>query len=467
MIRDLLTGFVGELRAAGVPVSMVEAIDAMQALEHTDISDRPGFKSALSATLVKSERHYEAFETVFEIYFALRTADAKEPIGVATHTGEGVGTADEADVDALIEVLFSALLEGDAGVVRALARRAVSQLAGMQAGRPVGGTYYLYRVLRAMRVDEVMERIMAQAGRSGLSPLREKLLREEYQRRLEEFRAELEAEIRRRLVADRGPSAVAKTLRRPLLEDVDLMHASQAELRLLERAVHPLTRKLATRLAKRRRARRMGRLDFRRTIRSSLSTGGVPADPRFRRPHPSRPEVFVLCDISGSMSTFARFTLQFTYAMSNEFARLRSFAFIDALDEVTDAFRPGGDFAAALQRVSSEAEVVWLDGHSDYGHALEGFWERYALDVTPKTTVIVAGDARNNYRPPRADLLARIGERARALYWLNPEPRSYWDTGDSVMAAYQPHCARVQEVRNLRQLERFVEEVTAPRLSPR
>lgn len=458
MVVDLLTGFIEELRAAGLPVSTVEAIDAAHALRHTDISERSAFRSALASTLVKSEHHYEAFDTVFEIYFGLRPApDPSSPevwTGSAAETGPGS--------QGLTEALLRALLGGDAGRVRALARQAVSDLAGMEPGRPVGGTYYLYRVLRALGIDEMLSRMLAEAGGTDLTPLEARLLREEYEHRLAELRKELEAEIRRRLVVDRGSEAVARTLRRPVLEDIDLMHASTVELARLERAVHPLTRKLAARLARRRRARR-GRLDFRRTIRASLQTGGVPLDPRLRRPHPSKPEVFLLCDISGSMAAFARFTLQLMYAMAHQFSRLRSFVFIDALDEVTDAFRRGGDLSAALEQVSRNAEVVWLDGHSDYGHALEGFWDRYADDLTARSTVIVTGDARTNYRPPRADLLAGVRSRARAVYWLNPEPRSYWDTGDSVMALYGVHCNDVREARNLRQLERFVMELTAPR----
>src|SRR5690606_7289882 len=206
-----------------------------------------------------------------------------------------------------------------------------------------------------------------------------------------------------------------------------------------------------------------GRLDFRRTVRRSLATGGVPADPQFRHPRPHRPEVWLLCDVSGSMATFSRFTLQFTHAMSMHFSRLRTFAFIDTIDEVTDFFGPGVDFASAVGRIATEAEVVWLDGHSDYGNALETFHRRYGSQLTPRTTVIITGDARNNYRPPRDAVLADVAKASRALLWLNPEPHLYWDTGDSTMSAYARHCTSVHEVRTLRPLEEFVETLTLRR----
>ncbi|MDH3308907.1 MAG: VWA domain-containing protein, partial [Acidimicrobiia bacterium] len=476
-LLDVLTGFVQELRAAGIPVSMVEAIDAMEALRFTDMADRDQFKAALGATLVKNVRHYEAFDTAFEVYFALRRpppgdrldGDPADPSGSApSRAGEGSGG--EADLEELLSVLARALADQDGAMVRAVARRAVDRLAGMEPGRPVGGTYYLYRTLRQLDVDGLLERLVQEAiARAGgeLTALEERLLREDFEMRVEQLREEIKAEIRRRLVADRGKEAVAKTLRKPLLEDTELMHAGRADLVQLEQVIHPLTRKLAARLARRRRRRRTGRLDFRRTVRRSLSTGGVPLEPQFRSPRPVKPEIFLLCDISGSMATFARFTLQFVYAMSGQFSKLRAFAFIDALDEVTQYFEPGVDFAEALSAISTEAEVVWLDGHSDYGRSLEQFWTRFGGNLTPRSTVIITGDARSNYRDPQASVLADIRDASRAVYWMNPEPRAYWDTGDSVMGAYAAACDEVYEVRNLRQLEAFVETIAegSPRRS--
>ncbi len=237
------------------------------------------------------------------------------------------------------------------------------------------------------------------------------------------------------------------------------MHATRQDLYDIEHVIEPLTRKLAARLAQRRRRARRGRLDFRKTMRASLASGGVPIEPKFRNRRPHRPEIFLLCDISGSMATFARFTLQFTYAMAAQFSKLRSFVFVDAVDEVTHLLKPGTDFREAIARISSEADVVWLDGHSDYGHAFEQFVVRYGDELTSRSTVIIAGDARNNYREPRAQHLATVADRSQTVYWLNPEPRAYWDSGDSVMGRYSAWCDEVFEVRNLTQLEAFVERV--------
>ncbi len=471
----LLTGFVEELRTAGVPVSMVEAIDAMEALNFVDLADRSALREALRATMVKNSRHQNAFDTAFDVYFAVRRqplkAEGSDRAVGPTSQQQGAGGTSGADLDELLQSLFDALMGLDPSMMRESARSAVDRLAGMEPGRPVGGTYYLYRTLRQLDVDALQERLLQallEAEGEDLDDLRRRMVAEEASERIEQLRQEIRDEIRRRLVEDRGHEAVAKTLRQPLVEEIDLMHATRADLEEIEHVIEPLTRKLAARLARRRRLARRGRLDFRKTMRASLASGGVPIDPKFRLTRPHRPEIFLLCDISGSMATFARFTLQFTYAMASQFSKLRSFVFVDAVDEVTDFLKPGTDFKHALARISSEADVVWLDGHSDYGHAFEQFVDGHVGEITPRSTVIITGDARNNYREPRAQYLGEIAAAAEAVYWLNPEPRPYWDSGDSVMSRYEVWCDEVFEVRNLRQLEAFVERVTvAPRKNAR
>ncbi|MGH9176931.1 MAG: vWA domain-containing protein [Acidimicrobiales bacterium] len=450
---DALEGFIRELRAAGLPVSLTENLDALDAVRHVPLDDREAFKHALGATLVKSHGHWQAFETVFEVYFALRPAPERELSGPAAG-GEGLEAAEEPDLAALVE---GALAEGDEDLLRALAAMAVTRSSGMEAGRPVGGTYYLFRALRSLDLDGALERLLARAGVEG--SLEERLVRDELEARIERFRREVEAEIRRRLVADRGADALARTLRRPLPEDLDFMHASRDELVALRKALHPLARKLAVRLARRRRHRRRGPLDFRSTVRHSLSYGGVPAEPRFRHPRPAKPEIMVIADVSGSVAAFARFTLHLVYAISAQFSRVRSFVFIDEVDEVTRFFDGAEDISEAVERVNREADVVWVDGHSDYGHAFEAFWARWGQDIGPRTSVILLGDARNNYHAAHAEVVAAMRRKARHVYWLNPEPRSYWDTGDSIVSTYAAHCDGAFECRNLTQLERFVEHL--------
>jgi uncharacterized protein with von Willebrand factor type A (vWA) domain len=473
---DLLNGFVVELRAAGLPVSLTEHIDAMHAVKQVPLEDRETFKYALAATLVKSHSHWRAFETVFEVYFSLRgpefdieldpdaLADDEQMQELMDMLREGQAQAggglEGLTPEELAEMLYKALMDGNDAMMKALARQAVSRFSGMEPGRPVGGTYYLYRTLRNLDLEGVLEKLLNQAQEEadgGLTDLEERLARDEYESRIDHLKKEIEAEIRRRLVADRGAEAMAKTLRKPLPEDIDFMHASKDEMAMLRKALYPLTRKLAVRLARKRRHGRKGPLDFRNTVRHSLSYGGVPAEPKFRYPRPSKPEIFVVADISGSVAAFARFTLMLVYAIGSQFSKVRSFVFIDGIDEVTRFFEGVEDVTEAVHRINNEADVIWVDGHSDYGHAFEEFWKRWGHEVGPKTTVILLGDARNNYHSSAAWVVKEIRQRARHVHWLNPEPRSYWDTGDSIISEYSSHCDGVYECRNLRQLEKFVD----------
>lgn len=465
---DVLQGFVHELRAAGLPVSMTENLDAMRAVEHIEIADRDTFKAALGATLVKHHHHWRAFETVFDVYFSLYAPgvdgeDGDGEAGAEMQAMEGGGAGGDLSPEELAEMLLNALMNMDEDEMRRLAGMAVSRYAGMEPGRPVGGTYYLYRTLRQLDLEGMAARMMGRAQEQGDGaegdPLEERLQREEFEERLRRLRELVEAEIRRRLVADRGVEAMARTLRKPLPEDVDFMHASREEMQALQRAIYPLTRALAARLAQRRKRKNRGHLDFRSTVRHSLSYGGVPAEPKFRYPRPSRPEIMVVADISGSVASFARFTLQFVYAMASQFSKVRSWVFIDGIDEVTRFFQESDDIAEAIQRVNTEADVVWVDGHSDYGHAFEVFRERHLTEITPKTSIILLGDARNNYHASQNGIVKELRQRARHVYWLNPEPRGYWDTGDSIVSDYGIYCDGVYECRNLRQLESFVSAI--------
>jgi uncharacterized protein with von Willebrand factor type A (vWA) domain len=501
-VLDVLTGFVAELRQAGLPVSVAEEADAAEAVGHLPLEDRQAVKFALGATLVKSANHWRAFDTAFEIYFSMRGPqfsvsrdDALPGTGMGPVPGEGegrappsLGGAEEVTPEEIAALLFRALRDGDQVLLGAVARLAVARYSAMEAGRPVGGTYYLYRTLRNLDLDGVLARLVAEArARAGddvgppgaradgelsgqpvlrgrrpgqLTALEERLLEDEYHARIEELKKEIEAEIRRRLVADQGAEALARSLRRPLPSDVEFMHATRDELEAMRKAIQPLTRKLATRLARKRRHLRRGALDFRSTMRHSLSYGGVPVEPRFKHPRQAKPEIWVVADISGSVAAFARFTLHLVYAIASQFSKVRSFVFVDGIDEVTGIFDRSETVAEAVQRVNLEADVLWVDGHSDYGHALTVFYERWGHEIGPKASILLLGDARNNYHASQAWIVRELRRRARKVFWLNPEPRSYWGSGDSIIEEYAQYCDAAYECRNLRQLEAFVDHLT-------
>jgi uncharacterized protein with von Willebrand factor type A (vWA) domain len=470
-------GLIAELRMVGIPVSVAEYADAVTALRHVDLGDRTAVKTALGAALVKDAQHESTYSVVFDLYFAAR-GDALAVNGAVVGDGNGLdsaslalasagigagggGVLESLDDEALAALLLRALEANEPGLLRALASAVVARYAGIQPGRAVAGTYYLFRAMRGVGQDTLAARLLAAspAAARNSGGLASTLLMEEYEQRVTDFQREVEAEIRRRLVADRGAADVARTLRKPLPEDADFLTASTVQIAALREIVAPMARKLAARLAERQRHRRRGALDFRRTVRASMSAGGVPMTPIFKPPKPSKPELVILADISGSVSAFAEFTLHLTYALRAEFTRVRSFVFVDTVDEVTEILAAADDIAAATTQINERGCGVWLDGRSDYGNALRAFHDNYGHQLRNRATVLVLGDARANYHASGAEALKQVARRAGHLFWLNPEPSAAWDSGDSVMREYTAFCDAVVECRNVRQLRAFIEEL--------
>jgi uncharacterized protein len=467
-LETALLAFFHRLREARVPVSMVEVLDAYACLRHVDLADRTQLRAALFTTLVKRPEDQQAFHVLFDVCFPLTRAPGRPPAAAAgAHNGHAHGEAGQAGAEAgpdaagppsdeLLAALLDALRHDDEAAMRTLAGLAVDRFGGLEAQPEASERYYMYRILRQVELYRLLAMALGDtedpdaAARHG---------REELARRIEEFRRLLAEQVRHRLSAAVGAEQAAELYRERQLEDVDFLGANASQLRELRQAVRPLARKLAARAAQKRRLRRRGRLDVRRTVRRSLSSGGVPVDPAFRAVRASKPDLYVLADVSGSVIEFAKFTLSLLLAMNEEFAKMRSFAFVDGIDEVTGILEEGGH-RMDLRGAFARARVVAADGHSDYGSVFARFAERYGADVDARSTLLVMGDARNNYRRPGLEALKGLRERARRLYWLNPEPRADWDTGDSIMSAYAPWCDRVFEVRNLRQLAACVDEIT-------
>jgi uncharacterized protein with von Willebrand factor type A (vWA) domain len=263
-------------------------------------------------------------------------------------------------------------------------------------------------------------------------------------------------EVRRRTAEFRGREQVARSAVPKQAEQVEFLSAHAEQLTRLRRTVHPLARRLASRLAVRRRHAKRGELDMRRTLRRSMSTGGVPMRPAHRARRPGRPELVVLCDVSGSVAGFSHFTLLLVQALREQFSKVRVFAFVERADEVTHLFEPGAELSGVMQRVLREADLVAFDGHSDYGGSLGGFAERWGDAVGPKTSLLVLGDARTNYRDPNLTVLKRLVGQARHAHWLNPEPRRQWGSGDSAALRYAD-VLPMHECRTAAQLADVVE----------
>jgi uncharacterized protein with von Willebrand factor type A (vWA) domain len=457
-----LDGFVRAVRDAGIPVGISQAVDAAEILTVVDLLDREQLRHGLAAVLLQRAAQRPAYDVLFDLWWPLADrpvarADDGEPGEDPGESGEStLDLPDGTDLAQLMrEELARLLLSGDDEALRRFARQAVERLGG-GAPSPSGQSFFGYRVMRALSPDTLVTQLLAGLlGDAGPGGLAEQVARQTVRERLAAFRAAVDAEIRRRTAAERGRDKVAKNAVRPLADQVDFLRAQAADLAELRRTVAPLARRLAVRLSARRRLGREGRLDFRRTVRASLGTGGVPVVTHHRPRKVHKPELVVLCDVSGSVAGFSHFTLMLTQALREHFSGARAFAFVDSTDEVTRFFRPGADVADAVARIGREADVVAFDGHSDYGTAFEVFADRWAAAVGPKTSLLVLGDGRNNFRALGLPVLAGLVRRARTAHWLNPEPRRLWGSGDSAADRYGEVVDMV-ECRNAAQLADFV-----------
>jgi uncharacterized protein with von Willebrand factor type A (vWA) domain len=367
--------------------------------------------------------------------------------------GSGSGQLGQAKELSLSEKIAKAILEGDKALMREIAREGAKQveikLDSLRSAQSEAG--------QKLNLWEIRNHLQQELSQQMGSDQANEFLEQAFSKLEDELASAIEEEAVRRF----GEKALDQITRRPRLEEIDFNNLRyDSSMDLIEEMrvrIAKLAHKLASRISRREKAARAGKVSIGRTIRKSLQTGGVPLVLAFRQRKLAKPELVLLCDVSGSVAVFSEFMLQLVYALQDRFTKVRTFAFVDRIDEITSYFKED-TVAEAIRRARSSTRVSW-GGYSDYGSSFIGFVDRYLEAVTSKTTVIVLGDARNNNNPPRVESLSRIRERAKKLLWLNPEPVELWDTGDSIMGIYAHVCDQVFECRNLRQLEHVVEKI--------
>lgn len=461
---DRHIAFLEALRGAGLPVSLAEDLDAVAALTALDWADREQVREGYAATLVKRPAQRPTFEALFDLYFPRMVGggsgslDPDADAAAADDAGEadaGPVRDNAAALEAFREALAEALEVSDEQRLQALAAEMVGRFGAMPGRGPGLSSWSAYTALQRVAPAELVDRLVQALLGQGLT-------REEAERgagrRIGSFTAQVEADARRRIAEEKGADHVANVALRPSIDRLDFTTARRADLEEMRREIYPLARRLATRLTKEHHARRRGPLDFRRTVRASMSTGGVPVVTHHRPKRPHRTELVVLCDVSGSVANFAQFTLLLVFALREQFAKVRAFTFIDHVHEVTHHFTPGADVADVMSDLAASAAHAALWGRTNYGRAFAKFVEEHPDAVGPKTSLLVLGDARSNYSDLNEHLLRDLAGTARHAWWLNPEHRRHWGTGDSAAQAYGDIVPMV-ECRNLVQLAEFVHDL--------
>lgn len=455
-----LVGFVEALRGQGISVGPSETVDAGRVLAVLGLGDREVLREGLACAVLRRPEHRDTYDAMFDLWW---------PAALGGRTAVAGGDDDAAalppgDVEAMRATLLGLLTDNadlaelDERLV-AMVAQIVEAYGRYRSSR--GPSYSSYQALKALALDELEGRLLA-----GLlapygdepTPTQEQIAKAIAGQRIAQLRKLVESETKRRTAEQLGRDHVQMYGIPQLAENVEFLRASGEQLRAMRRVVAPLARTLATRLAARRRRARAGAIDLRKTLRRSMSTGGVPIDLMLRKPRPARPELVVLCDVSGSVAGFSHFTLLLVHALRQQFSRVRVFAFIDTADEVTHLFGPDADLAVAVQRITRESGVYTRDGHSDYGNAFVSFTENYGGVLSPRSSLLVLGDGRTNYRDPGTGVLAHLVTASRHGHWLNPEPTHLWGSGDSAVPRYQEVIA-MHECRSANQLAAVIDQL--------
>ncbi|WP_207543237.1 VWA domain-containing protein [Mycolicibacter heraklionensis] len=451
-----LVGFVEALRGQGISVGPSETVDAGRVLTVIGLDDREVLREGLACAVLRRPDHRDTYDAMFDLWFPAALGGRTVVVeGEEADPSDAVPLPEDAeDMRAMLLDLLTENPELADTDPRLSAMIAAIVGAYGQYRSSRGPSYSAYQAFKALALDELEGKLLA-----GLlapygdepSPTQEQIAKAMAAQRIAALRKLVDAETKRRTAEQLGREHVQMYGIPQLSENVEFLRASGEQLRQMRRVVAPLARTLATRLAARRRRSRAGTIDLRKTLRKSMSTGGVPIDVVLRKPRPARPELVVLCDVSGSVAGFSHFTLLLVHALRQQFSRVRVFAFIDTTDEVTHLFGPEADLAVAIQRITRESGVYTRDGHSDYGNAFVSFAENYPNVVSPRSALLVLGDGRTNYRNPGVEVLSHLVTASRHAHWLNPEPQHLWGSGDSAVPRYSD-VIPMHECRSAKQL---------------
>lgn len=464
--------FTNILRKSGIRVSTAEAIDAFTALDELSVGDREIFRDALRTTMVKRGEEVPTFDQLFDLYWSGFYDSLRESFGEAAEGLQNFGM----DLEELLQRIAEALknMDGEVGDLSELAKALLTSDLNMleqlirDAAEGAGTDrienflqvgFFSRRTLDQMNVEgagDELRDLAAQLEAAGASPEDIAALRNLIEGLMEATRKSVRSYTEREL-QQQNHDYMEKFRRETLLEK-SFYHLTEDEIKRMREVVERLAQKIKNILSIRRRRLNKGKLDLHQTLRKNMSHGGIPFELIFKQRKKDRPKLVILCDVSSSVANVSRFMLQFVYSLQEAFTKIRAFVFVAELGEVTPLFQDE-DINDAIEKALDGGDVINVYTRSNFGHAFHHFWQNYLSAIDNKTTVLILGDARNNYNDPRAWCIRDIHNKAKNVIWLNPESPSAWGFGDSVMDKYMPYTDVAEECRNLKHLSRVIDRL--------
>lgn len=464
--------FANLLRKSGLRVSVAEALDAFSALDELSFDDREVFKDALRATMVKRSDDVPSYDQLFDLFWSgfhdqLRDSFEQATGGLADgqlsyedllqalqQAMQGMAPGD-VDLSELARALLTADLDRLEQMIRGAAEQ--SGVARIENLLQIG--FFTRRTMEAMNTEGAGQELRDFASRlaaAGLSDEQIEALRGLIERLQEALRQSVRNLTEREL--QKQNFDYMERFRRESLVEKSFYHLTEDEIKRMREVVTRLAQKIKNILSIRRRRLLKGKLDLHQTLRRNMARGGVPFELSFKQRKKDRPKLVILCDVSSSVANVSRFMLQFMYSLQEAFTKIRCFVFVAELGEVTQVFQDH-DIHEAIDKALDGGDVINVYTRSNFGYAFHAFWRDHLAAIDKRTTVLVLGDARNNYNDPRAWCLRDLHRKAKNVVWLNPENPGAWGFGDSVMDKYLPYCDTAEECRNLRQLTKVVDKL--------
>jgi uncharacterized protein len=471
-----LVDFVKVLRTAEIKVSPAETLDAMQALNIVGYEDREFLKDSLSIVLSKNPEEKEAFNSCFDNYFTFdkfqdsaetqddrsafdddggefdpESGDKQQGSGKGSGQGMGGGGGEESDETDELQLQPSSRL----GQLLLSGNRTELMIAMAEAGREAEVNQiivftqkglYTRKIMDAMGLKELQDEISDLQAHGGKPQAN---LSDKLKKARDALRDRVRDYVEKQFFLHADESG--KQLREELLKKVKLSNLEKRNFKDVQEVVFKMAKKLIAIHSKRRKTFKRGQLDIRKTLRHNMQYDGMFFDIKWKSQKVDRPKVMCICDVSGSVSNYSRFLLMFLYSLAEVLPKVRSFAFSSDLGEVTRLFEQSN-----LEDAMAKTMRDYGNGSTDYGQMFMDFKNQCMNDVNNKTTIIILGDARNNYGDAKSEILREMYDKSKRVIWLNPEPKMSWTVGDAEMKKYAPCCHQTEVCNSLVHLERVV-----------
>jgi uncharacterized protein len=460
----MLGDFIRVLRASDVRVSTAESIEAASVVDVLGVSDKGLLKIGLGQALAKTDVQKEVFAACFDDYFDVaefetsddtmdQDADDQDTDDQESNQPDTSDSLDASETSDSSEPpnqppasLSEMLLQGDSQALAAAMAQAAASANMSEARLFTQQGLFTRRIMEAMGLAELDERLR-EARRDG-----------DYDRltKLETVRRELIENVRdyvEKQIAMRTKNA-GRLVREDALSRVKLSNMDRSDMVIMRGLIQKLAKRLASMHSRRKKKSKRGTIDVRKTMRRNQSHDGMLFELVWKRVEVNKPKLIIMCDVSGSVASVARFLLMFLYSLDEVMPKTRSFAFSGQCGEISDLLDEKD-----AEKAMAEILMKFGSGSTDYGRSFADLADAVMDDLDKRTTLMILGDGRSNFGDPGHLILKEMSERVRRVVWLNPEGRSQWNSGDSEMTRLGAYCNSVQVCNSVRHLEKVLDDM--------